>query len=305
MYNNVTWEGAPEGEKIELIHNSVDYDFIDTYEIELIAGRNFSPEFPTDHRNTRGTGGELRNAGAVILNQEAVRRFGWEDAIGKKVIQTYGGAKYNYTVVGVIKDFHFSSLREAIQPMNLFLSLGSNRYISVNMQTQNIPETLSFIEETWNKIYPNLPMDYYFLDSVFERLYRSEERLQRLFGYFSALAIFIACLGLFGLASFAAEQRTKEIGIRKVLGSTVSGIIRLLSREFTILVLVANVIAWPIAYLVSRAWLKSFAYRISINSQYGYFVAAAVLAFLIAWMTVSFQAIKAAHANPVDSLRYE
>jgi putative ABC transport system permease protein len=305
MYNNVTWEGAPEGKEIELIHNSVDYDFIDTYEIELIAGRNFSPEFPTDRRNTRGTGGDSHNAGGVILNEEAVQRFGWEDPIGKKVIQTYGKARYPYTVVGVIKDFHFSSLREAIQPMNLFLSLGSNRYISVNMQTQNIPETLSFIEETWNKIYPNLPMDYYFLDSVFERLYRSEERLQRLFGYFSALAIFIACLGLFGLASFAAEQRTKEIGIRKVLGSTVSGIIRLLSREFTILVLVANVIAWPIAYLVSRAWLKSFAYRISINSQYGYFVAAAVLAFLIAWMTVSFQAIKAAHANPVDSLRYE
>jgi putative ABC transport system permease protein len=305
MYNNVTWEGAPEGEKIELIHNSVDYDFIDTYEIELIAGRNFSPEFPTDHRNTRGTGGELRNAGAVILNQEAVRRFGWEDAIGKKVIQTYGGAKYNYTVVGVIKDFHFSSLKEAIEPMNLFLSLGSNRYISVNMQAQDIPATVSFIEETWNKIFPNLPMNYYFLDSVFDRLYRSEQRLQRLFGYFSALAIFIACLGLFGLASFASEQRTKEIGIRKVLGSSVSGIVGLLSREFTYLVLVANILAWPTAYLVSRAWLKSFAYRIDINGQFMYFFVAAVLALLIAWLTVSFQAIKAAHANPVDSLRYE
>lgn len=305
MYNDVTWEGAPEGEKIELIHNSVDYDFIDTYEIELIAGRNFSPEFPTDHRNTRSSSGDSPNAGAVILNQEAVRRFGWEDAIGKKVIQTYGADRNYYTVVGVIKDFHFSSLKNTIKPMNLFLSLGSNRYISVNMQTQDIPATVSFIEETWNKIFPNLPMNYYFLDSVFDRQYRSEQRLQRLFGYFSALAIFIACLGLLGLASFAAEQRTKEIGIRKVLGSSVSGIVGLLSREFTYLVLVANIIAWPTAYLVSRAWLKSFAYRININGQFVYFMAAAALALLIAWLTVSFQAIKAAHANPVDSLRYE
>jgi putative ABC transport system permease protein len=305
MYNNVTWEGAPEGEKIELIHNSVGYDFIDTYEIELIAGRNFSPEFPTDNRNVRRSSGDSLNAGAVILNEEAVRRFGWGDPIGKKVIQTYGEDRNYYTVVGVIKDFHFSSLKNAIQPMNLFLSLDSNRYISVNMQTQDIPKTLSFIEETWNKIYPNLPMDYYFLDSVFERQYRSEERLQRLFRYFSALAIFIACLGLFGLASFAAEQRTKEIGIRKVLGSSVSGIVGLLSKEFTWLVLVANVIAWPIAYFVSRSWLKSFAYRINVNSQFGYFIAATILALLIAWLTVGIQAIRAAHINPIDSLRYE
>ena len=305
MYNNVTWEGAPEGTKIELIHNSVDYDFIDTFEIELIAGRNFSPEYPTDQRNTRGAGDDFQNAGGVILNEEAVRRFGWKDPIGKKVIQTYGESRYYYSVVGVIKDFHFSSLKNAIQPMNLFLSLDSNRYISVNMQTQDIPETLSFIEETWNQIYPNLPMDYYFLDSVFERQYRSEERLQRLFGYFSGLAIFIACLGLFGLASFAAEQRTKEIGIRKVLGSSVSGIVGLLSKEFTWLVLAANIIAWPIAYLVSRAWLGNFAYRINVNSQFGYFIAATILALLIAWLTVSFQAIRAAHTNPVDSLRYE
>jgi putative ABC transport system permease protein len=305
MYNNVTWEGAPEGEKIELIHNSVDYDFIDTYEIELIAGRNFSPEFPTDQRNIRRTSGDSPNAGAVIINQEAVRRFGWEDAIGKKVIQTYGADRNYYTVVGVIKDFHFSSLKNTIKPMNLFLSLGSNRYISVNMQTQNIPKTVSFIQEIWSKIYPNLPMNYYFLDSVFERQYRSEERLRHLFGYFSALAIFIACLGLFGLASFAAEQRTKEIGIRKVLGSSISGIVGLLSKDFTLLVIIANIIAWPAAYLVSRAWLQSFAYRVNINSQFPYFIAATILALLIAWMTVSFQAIRAARANPVDSLRYE
>jgi putative ABC transport system permease protein len=304
-YNNVTWEGAPEGKQIELIFNTVSYDFIDTYEIELIAGRNFSPEFPTDDRSTRRSQRDSQNAGAVIINEEAVRRFGWDDPIGKKVIQVFGKSRYYYTVVGVIKDFHFSSLKNAIQPMNLFLSLDSNRYVSVNMKTQDIPGTIAFIEETWNKIYPNLPMDYFFLDSVFERQYRSEERLRRLFGYFSALAIFIACLGLFGLASFAAEQRTKEIGIRKVLGSSVSGIVGLLSRDFTYLVLIANLLAWPAAYFLSRTWLKSFAYRIDINGQFGYFLGAAVLALLIAGLTVCFQALRAAHANPIDSLRYE
>lgn len=305
MYNNVTWEGAPEGEEIELIHNSVDHDFIDTYEIGMIAGRNFSPEFPTDLRNARGPAGDSQNAGAVILNEEAVRRFGWKDPIGKKVIQTYGGARYHYTVIGVIKDFHFSSLKESIRPMNLFLSKNSSRYISVNMHTHDIPETLSFIEETWNNIYPDLPLDYFFLDSMFDRQYRSEERLQHLFGYFSALAIFIACLGLFGLTSFAAEQRTKEIGVRKVLGSSVVGIVGLLSKEFTWLVLASNAVAWPVAYLVSRAWLGSFAYRIELNSQFAYFITATILALLIAGLTVSFQALRAARANPVDSLRYE
>jgi len=305
MYNNVTWEGAPQGEKIELIHNSVGYDFLDTYEIELIAGRDFSPEFAADLGNADGASGDFLNAGSVILNEEAVRRFGWEDAIGKKVIQTFGDARYYYTVIGVIKDFHFSSLKYAIQPMNLFLSLDSNRYVSMNIQNQDIPGTLSFVEETWNRINPAYPMDYFFLDSVFERRYRSEERLLRLFGYLSALAIFIACLGLFGLASFAAEQRTKEIGIRKVLGAPVSGIVVLLSKEFTRWVLVANIIAWPLAYLAMHSWLQGFAYRLNLNSQIGFFLIAAVGALFIAWMTVSFQAVKAAIANPIDSLRYE
>ncbi len=305
MYNNVTWEGAPEGKKIELMHNSVGYDFLDTYKIELIAGRDFSPEFPTDQRNTPGASGDFPNSGAVILNEEAVRRFGWEDAVGKKVIQTFGDSRFYYTVIGVIKDFHFSSLKFAIQPMNLFLSLDSNRYISVNIQNQDIPGTLSFIEETWNTINPNYPLDHFFLDSVFERRYRSEERLLRLSGYFSTLAIFIACLGLFGLASFAAEQRTKEIGIRKALGANVSGIVVLLSKEFTRWVLVANIIAWPLAYLAMYSWLRGFAYRINLNSQIGFFLIAAVGALFIAWITVSFQAVKAATSNPVDSLRHE
>ncbi len=301
MYNNVTWEGAVKDEQIELIHNTVDHNFLNTYEIELQSGRNFSPEFPTDFRSGR----DPQSAGAVLLNQEAVRRFGWDDAVGKKVIQVYGGLKIYYTVVGVIRDFHFTSLKNAIVPMNLFLSTSNNRYVSVKMQTEDIPETLAFIENTWKQLYPQLPFESFFLDSVFEQRYRSEARQKQLFGYLSGLAVFIACLGLFGLAAYAAEQRTKEIGIRKVMGASSSGIVLLLSKEFTRWVLAANLLAWPIAYLAMSRWLQGYAYRIPMLPQIGWFVLAAAVSVFIAWLTVGFQAVKAALADPIKSLRYE
>ncbi|MGB2907321.1 MAG: ABC transporter permease [Candidatus Aminicenantaceae bacterium] len=301
MYNNVTWEGAVKDEQIELIHNTVDYDFLSTYEIELQAGRNFSPEFPTDARSGR----DPANAGGVILNQEAVKRFGWDDAVGRKVIQVYGELKINYTVIGVIKDFHFTSLKNSIRPMNLFLSTRNNRYISVKLQTEDIPGALSFIESTWKRLYPQLPFEHFFLDTIFEQRYRSEERQRQLFGYLSGLAVFIACLGLFGLAAYAAEQRTKEIGIRKVMGASASGIVLLLSKEFTLWVLAANLLAWPAAYWAMDRWLQGFAYRIPMLPQIGFFLLAAGLSLLIAWLTVGFQAVKAALSNPIRSLRYE
>ena len=301
MYNNVTWEGAVGEEQTEIIHNRVDYDFLDTYEIELLAGRNFSKEYPSD----QGGGRDADSARSIIINEEAVRRFGWEDPIGKRVIQVYGERRIYFTVIGVVKDFHFSSLRNPIKPMNFFLSPDSNRYISAKMLSQDISGTLVYIEETWKKVAPESPIEYFFLDTVFERRYSSEERLQRLFSYFSGLAIFIACLGLFGLASFAAEQRTKEIGIRKVLGATETSLIYLLSKEFTILVLIANLVAWPLAYLAMHNWLEGFAYRIQLNSHLGFFLLASVIALVIALVTVSFQAIKASLVNPINSLRYE
>jgi putative ABC transport system permease protein len=301
MYNNVTWEGAVGEEQTEIIHNRVDYDFLDTYEIELLAGRNFSKEYPSDQRGGR----DADSARSIIINEEAVRRFGWEDPIGKRVIQVYGERRIYFTVIGVVKDFHFSSLRNPIKPMNFFLSPDSNRYISAKMLSQDISGTLKFIEETWKKLAPESPIEYFFLDTVFERRYRSEERLQRLFSYFSGLAIFIACLGLFGLASFAAEQRTKEIGIRKILGASETSLIFLLSKEFTLLVLIANLVAWPLAYLVMHNWLEGFAYRIQLNNHLGFFLLASAVALVIAWLTVSFQAIKASLVNPIDSLRYE
>jgi len=304
MYNNVTWEGAPDEEEIELIFNEIDYDFLDTYEIQMVQGRNFAREFPGDDRLAFRELG-FDNAGSVILNEEAARRMRFDDPVGKRVIQVFGERRYSYTVIGVIKDFHYSSLRNPIQPMNFFLRKGGFRYISIKLQTEDVSGTLGEIEETWNRIAPGFPFESFFLDTVFEERYRSEERLQDLFRYFSLLAIFIACLGLLGLASFAAEQRTKEIGIRKVLGASARSVVLLLSKEFTLLVLLANVVALPSAYLIMNAWLKGYAYRINVNNHLLFFLFAALAALSLSWLTVGFQAVKAALSNPADSLRYE
>jgi putative ABC transport system permease protein len=301
-YNNVTWEGAAEDEQIELIHNSVDFDFLSTYEIELLEGRDFKREFASEER---GVSRDDNNSGGIILNEEAVRRFGWDSAVGKRVIQVYGNQRINFTVVGVIKNFHFRSLRSAIVPMNLFLDPGDMGYISIKIQPQDVTATVKFIEAKWKEFAPQFPCEHFFLDTVFASQYQSESNLRSLFGYFSGLAIFIACLGLLGLAAFAAELRTKEIGIRKVLGASSPGIVALLSREFTWLVLAANLIAWPLAYIAMGKWLKNFAYRIEMTSVLWLFPLAGVLALVFAWVTVGYQAIRAAHANPIDSLRYE
>ena len=299
MYNEVTWEGAVNDEIITIMHNRVDYDFLDTYEIDLIAGRNFSPEFPSDARGNR------TNARAIIINQEAARRFGWENPVGKRVTQTYGSRRINFNVIGVIKDFHFTSLRQSIAPLKLFLSTDNNGYVSVKLQTDNLTETISFIEKTWAQTFPKTPFDYFFMDRIFERRYQSEARLKRLFTHFSGLAVFIGCLGLLGLAAYAAERRTKEIGIRKVLGASSPQIVMLLSKEFSRWVLVANLIAWPVAYITMQSWLNGFAYSISLSKQWIFFLLAGAVALVIAVLAVAFQAIKAALANPVNALKYE
>jgi putative ABC transport system permease protein len=181
QYNNVTWEGAAPGEKIEIMCNRIDYDFLETYGIGLAAGRNFSPEFPGDLR----MGTDPQSARGVLLNEEAVRRMGWSDPIGKQVVHVWGNNKTYWTVVGVVKDFHFTSLRNAIRPMNFFLSTRMNRYVSVKLGGEDLPGTVGFIEATWRRLYPGLPFDGFFLDSVFDRLYRSEERQRQLFGVLS------------------------------------------------------------------------------------------------------------------------
>ena len=270
----------------------IDHEFIPTMGIEIVAGRNFSEEFTTDTLES------------VIINETAVKKFGWEKPVGKTIGDVSVSQKIKkYTVVGVVKDFHIESLRKKISP--LFIGCTSHIFnsLSVRIKTENIPATLSFLESKMRQIDPFRPFDYAFLDDSFDSQYRSEERLSRVFSYFAILAVFIACLGLFGLASFTAEQRTKEIGIRKILGASVSGVALLLSKEFTKWVLIANAIAWPIAYFASRLWLQGFAYRTNLTLTT--FIVSMAISFFIALLTVSYQAMRTAIANPVDSLRYE
>jgi putative ABC transport system permease protein len=244
-------------------------------------------EFPTDATE------------AIMVNEEAVKAMGMESAIGKRLsIQDN-----HFNIIGVVKNYHFRSLRQKIDPLILIFMPERCRALFARLRSDNIPQTIGYMENVWKKFAPGFPFNYRFLDEALDMLYRSEQRIGTLFQYFSFLAIFISCLGLLGLASFMAEQRTKEIGIRKVLGASISNISLLLSKEFTKWVLLANIIAWPIAYFAVSKWLQSYAYK--TNIALWSFILSGMLALFIALITVSYQSIKAALANPVDSLRYE
>jgi len=287
-------EGFTDEQSIWMGELTADQDYFTTMGIEIKSGRNFSSEFSTD--------ADL----AILVNEAAVNRFGWENPVGKKIrVFTGPGSSERIilNVIGVVKDFHLTSLHEEIEPLIIANTARSINTFIIRISPQNMSETLAALENIWRKFEPNFPFDYFFLDESFDSQYRADEKLSRIFSYFTFLAIFIACLGLFGLASFTAEQRTKEIGIRKVLGASISSILLLLSKEFTKWVLIANIFAWPIAYFLMNKWLQGFAYRTSLHlTVFGY---STLLALLIAMFTVSFQAIRAAQANPVDSLKYE
>jgi putative ABC transport system permease protein len=281
-------EDAEFNESVLMPVIAVNYDFIDTYGIEVISGRKFSTEFETDKKE------------AFMINEAARERFGWKEAIGQK-LEDIGNRKG--TVIGVVKDFHLSSLHQRIEPLALYLQPFACRYFSIKIRPQNIPKTLAFIGEVWKRFNPSRPFSYSFLEDDLNRFYRAEQKLGQIFSSFAILTIFIACLGLFGLSSFTAEQRTKEIGIRKVCGASVSNIIFMLNKEFTKWVLLASIIACPFAYYALSRWLQNFAYRISLNV--GIFLLSALAALVIALATVSYQSLKAALANPVEVLRYE
>jgi putative ABC transport system permease protein len=240
-----------------------------------------------------------------VINESAAGILGWNnpnEAIGKAL--KYGDTKGN--IIGVLKDFHFESMHQAIIPMIFLLLPPSQSYynnVSVKIAGNDIASALSYMESTWKKFFPGTPFDYAFLDQKFDKLYASEQRQGTLFTLFACIAIFIACLGLFGLSAFTISQRIKEIGVRKVLGADVSGIVTLLSKDFLKLVGIAAIMAFPVAYYAMNNWLKDFAYRIHI--QWWVFIIAGIIAAFIAFITVSFQAIKAAVANPVKSLRTE
>jgi putative ABC transport system permease protein len=268
----------------------VDYDYIPSYKMQMVAGRAFSQDFGTDTTK------------AMILNESAVKLFGYaspKDAIGKKFKQWGREGK----IIGVVKNFNYRSLQQEIKPLSMRIEPNGSNMISIKLPAANIPATITAIEKKWKQLMPNWPFSYFFLDEFFDKQYRSEERFGNLFLNFAVLAIFISCLGLLGLASYSTIQRTREIGIRKVMGATVSNIVNLLSIDFLKLVLISFLTATPIAWYFMSEWLQNFSYRIDIS--WWIFVAAGLMAFFIAIFTISFQAIRAAIANPIKSLRTE
>ncbi len=286
--SSVSWPEKNPNDNI-LFHNmTVTHDYFETMQMEMTEGRSFSREFPADEEQS------------YILNQAAARMLGNESPVDKP-FSLWGE---DGIVIGVVKDFHFDSLSNPVEPLVIRLRpVEPYTFLIIRISGGNIPETLQRITSAWEKVSPTFPFDYSFLDESFNRLYLAEQRLGTLFGAFTVLAIIIACLGLFGLASFMAEKRTKEIGIRKVLGASIPNIAALLSKEFVVLVAAANLFAWPVAWLVMKRWLQNYSYHIGLNPIV--FIGASISALIFALLIVSFQAVRAASADPVNSLRHE
>ncbi|HNP22259.1 MAG TPA: ABC transporter permease [Panacibacter sp.] len=285
-----------EGKRTRM--NWVDFDFLKTLNFKPIAGRLFSSDFQADtNRN-------------IVINEDGIKEIGFtsaQQAIGQKVYFDWQGSKYDFNIIGVVKDFHFEDLHLAIEPYAFQVLANNNmaafNYMVVHAKQGDMGAVINAAQASWKRLNPNEPLEYSFLDADFQKNFEAESRLSSIVLYFTIIAILISCLGLFGLATFSAEQRIKEIGVRKVLGASVGGIVTLLSKEFLVLVGIAVVIASPIAWFVMNKWLQNFVYRTSIGWQV--FAITTAIALFIALATISFQAIKAALANPVKSLRTE
>jgi putative ABC transport system permease protein len=267
--------------------NHVDHDFLTTYDIKLLGGRDFSHDSKAD------------DTAAYLINETAMKDFGWtpEQAIGKKVRTRYHGK-----IIGVMKDFHYRSLHMNVEP----LMIGLTKYVgrmSIRIENKNIPATVARVQKKWNELIPYLPFDYSFLDVEFDRQYKADQQLGKVAGVFTGLAIFIGCLGLLGLTSFVVERRTKEIGIRKVLGASVSSVVLLISREFIWLILIALVVATPLTWYLINKWEQNFTLQAAINPVR--FIVAGLSVFIFAWVTISFLSLRAARENPTQSLRTE
>ena len=292
--NALTYPSGRDNEMMRTLEYQVDEQYIPTLGMQLAAGRNFSRDLATDST-------------AMIVNETAAKAFGWgvNDAIGKTIVRKIDkegkGMDIPFHIVGVVKDFNFKSLHEPITP--LLMVLGQDWGLIFKIKTTDIPGLLSAMKKEWANFQTDEPFTYAFMDNLYNKTYVAEQKTSAILNIFSALTIFVSCLGLFGLITYTAEQRTKEIGIRKVLGADVSQITGMLSKDFIKLVCIAILIAFPISYWAMNKWLQNFAYR--INTSWWMFVASGVIALLIALITVSFQAIKAATANPVNSLRME
>ena len=283
LWSGLDWEGKDPDDNTMMNFYTVDYDLIPTLGIQLSTGRNFT--LNSDSIN-------------YIINETAARIMGMDEPLD----QWFSLGEDRGVIIGIVKDFNFKSLRTKVEPLVIRVGEYYN-YILVRINEKNVQNSIDRIRAIWDELNPDYPFEYHFLDNDYEQLYIPEIRLSNLFSYFTFLAIFISCLGLLGLVSFMAQQRTKEIGIRKVLGSSVPGIIRLLSMEFTKWVILANIIAIPLGWLFMNKWLQNFAYR--TNIPWLIFVLAAGLVLLIALITISFQSYQAATANPADSIRQE
>lgn len=286
------WEGKLPSHRVAFSHVRVGYDYLDILNLKIIEGRNFSKDYPTDATE------------AFIVNKEAVRAMALESPVGTQF--SLRGKKGK--IIGVIENANFSTLHQKINPQVYHIIDNVNQAfaygaILIKVREANTTQAIMIIEDMWKDINPNSPFEYHFLDESIEQRYKSEKQISVVFNTFAFLAIFISCLGLFGLTAFEAERRTKEIGIRKVLGASIFSIVHMLSLEFAKWVLLANIVAWPVAYYFMLKWLQIFAYR--INLDWWIFVLAGGLTLVIALLTVSYQAIRAATANPVESLRYE
>jgi putative ABC transport system permease protein len=284
---------------VSLQNWEVDYDYVSTLGMKIVEGRDFSRDFPSD-------------SSGVIITEAAAKAFGFPGEIIGSKIQTFDSGPdgtvdknklQSLTVVGVVENFHFESLKQNVTPLMLFLGKRPGGIASFRFQSENTSEIISFIETKWKEMAPGQPITYYFMDERFGKMYANETRLGKVFGVFAGLAILIACLGLFALTAFTAEQRTKEIGIRKVLGASVSGIVMMLSKDFGKLVVIAFVLAAPLAWYAIDWWLKDYTFKTEVGI--GLFLFAGFAAFFIAWITMSFQSFKAASSNPIKSLRSE
>jgi putative ABC transport system permease protein len=290
----INWEGNPTPEMMSVDYTVVDYDFFKTFDMKILQGRVFSREFPTDEKT------------ACIINETAAERMGLENPVGTRIYMAHPAWDESFRpaqVIGVVRDFHARSLHTAIRPFVFRMHRPWHQYAFIKIDGARIKETLARIEDTFKAYSPGYPYRFEFMDEAFNRQYLSERQLGKLFNGFSLLSVLIACLGLFGLASYTTERKTKEIGIRKVLGASVPGIVFLTLREFIKWVVLSNLIAWPAAYYMMHLWLREFAYKVSVGPLV--FGLSAALTLVVALATVSYHSLRAALAHPVDSLRYE
>ena len=284
-------EGGTDDNMMLMLYLQADQSYLEVMEAKFLAGRNFFDN-------------SIADSNAIIINQAYLDILGWDNPLEKNIYIPGGDDNdYPLKIVGLIENFNYSSLHEEVKPLIVMNDPSRINYLSVKIKPENQKQVLDLIAAKWEEFYPAYPFEYFMQQAKYEEMYTSESNMSRLFVYFSMLAVFIAALGLFGLSSFTAEQRTKEIGIRKVLGSSVSQILRLLSKEFSRLVIIAIVIAVPLSWFGMDKWLQEFAYQTGIS--WWIFLISGVLAIFISYLTIIFQALKASRSNPVEALKYE